>query len=71
MYLLGGLELLSKTVPTWVDIPANDAGSTTLCSTITLPGDLDLTSQTLLAETPILELFFSYIEMTLPLRSSY
>lgn len=46
MYLLGGLELLSKTVPTAVDIPANDAGygSTTLCSTITRPGDRDLTS---------------------------
>ena len=46
MYLLGGLVLLSKAVPTAVDAPAKDAGSgsTNLCSTTALAGDRDLTS---------------------------
>lgn len=46
MYLLGGLELLSKAVPTAVDA-AKDAGtgSMNLCSTTTpLAGDRDLIS---------------------------
>ena len=46
MYLLGGLELLSKAVPTAVEAPANDAGkgSGYFDSTTILAGDLDLTS---------------------------
>ena len=46
MYLLGGLELLSRAVPNAVEAPAKEAGrgSGYLCSTTTLAGDLDLTS---------------------------
>ena len=45
MYLLGGLELLSKRVAAAVDAAAKEAGvGSYLCSTKTLAGDLDLTS---------------------------